>query len=301
MSPASSIISIVIVTFNNERDIKNCLNSIYNQNDIQLEVVLIDNASKDTTVQIVQKEFPQVKLQLNKQNLGYAHANNQGINLCQGKYLLLLNPDTRLKPDALSQMLNFMDANLQYAALAPKLLNPDESIQASLREFPSYEILFWELTGLSRLFPRHRTFGRWRMGYFDYNKIAEVDQPLASCLLIRKEIFEKIGQFDEIFPIFFNDVDFSKRMKLAGLKTVYLPDAEVYHYRGASTSQVGAKMIWEWHTSLFRYFKKHHAGKGFFLISIPLGLIIIFGAFIRVIIFWIGNIFAKKQINRPTR
>jgi GT2 family glycosyltransferase len=294
VSPASSIISIIIVTYNNEHDIKNCLNSIYNQNDVQPEVFLIDNASKDITVQIVQKEFPQVRLLLNKRNLGYAHANNQGINLSQGKYLLLLNPDARLKPDALFKMMNFMDANLQYSALAPKLLNPDESIQASLREFPSYQILFWEITGLSRLFPHHRYFGRWRMGYFDYNKIAEIDQPLASCLLIRKQVFEKIGQFDEIFPIFFNDVDFSKRMKKAGFKTVYLPDAEVYHYRGASTSQVRVKMIWEWHFSLFRYFKKHHTGKGFFLISIPLGLIIIFGACLRILIFRIKNLFNPK-------
>ncbi len=295
MSPASPIISIIIVTYNNEQDIKNCLNSIYSQNNVQLEIILIDNASKDSTVQIVQREFPQVRLQLNKQNLGYAHANNQGINLSQGKYLLLLNPDTRLKPDALFKMINFMDANLQYAALAPKLLNPDESIQSSLREFPSYEILFWESTGLSKLFPSHRRFGRWRMGYFNYNKMAEVDQPLASCLLIRREVFKKIGQFDEIFPIFFNDVDFSKRMKKAGLKTVYLPDVEVYHYRGASTSQVRAKMIWEWHISLFRYFKKHHSGKGYFLLSIPLGLIIIFGAFLRILIFRMKNLFIMKS------
>jgi len=294
VSPSFPTVSIVIVTYNNARDIKNCLDSIFRQNEIELEVILIDNASKDATVQIVQKEFPSVRLLLNKQNLGYAHANNQGINLSQGKYILLLNPDTRLMPDTLAEMIRFMDANLQYAALAPKLLNQDGSTQSSLREFPSYEILFWEFTGLSRIFPRHWRFGKWRMSYFGYNKIAEVDQPMASCLLLRKEVFQRIGLFDETFPIFFNDVDFSKRMKLAGFKTIYFPNVEVFHHRGASTSQVRAKMIWEWHISLFRYFKKHRSGKGFFLISIPLGLIIIFGAFFRILILRIKNIFAKK-------
>ena len=297
MSPSSSIVSIIIVTYNNGRDIKNCLNSILRQNEIPCEVILVDNNSQDTTVRIVQKEFANVKLIVNSTNLGYANANNQGISQSQGKYILLLNPDTQLTNNALAKMVQFLELDSQYAALAPKLLNPDGSIQASLRAFPNYEILLWEITGLSRIFPRHKRFSRWRMGYFDYNKMAEIDQPMASCLLIKKEVFEKIGQFDEKFPIFFNDVDFSKRMKRAGLKIIYLPDAEVYHYRGASTGQVRAKMIWQWHISLFRYFKKYNSGLGFILISIPLCLIILLGAFFRILIFRIKTLFAIKTKN----
>jgi GT2 family glycosyltransferase len=258
---------------------------------------LVDNNSKDTTVQIIQKEFLKVKLIVNSTNLGYAQANNQGISQGQGKYILLLNPDTQLTNNALAKMVQFMELKPQYSALAPKLLNPDGSVQASLREFPSYEILFWEITGLSRIFPNHKRFSRWRKVDFDYNKTAEVDQPMASCLFIRKEVFERIGRFDEKFPIFFNDVDFSQRMKRAGLKTIYLPDAEVYHYRGASTGQVRTKMIWQWHVSLFRYFKKYNSGLGFIFISLPLCLIILLGAFFRILIFRIKTLFAVKTKN----
>lgn len=294
MSPFSPLVSIIIVTYNNGQDIKNCLNSILRQTEIPFEIILIDNSSSDTTVQVIQKEFPKVKLFVNSTNLGYAQANNQGINQSQRKYILLLNPDTQLTNNALAKMVQFMELNPQYSALAPKLLNPDGSVQTSLREFPGYEILFWEITGLSRIFPHHKRFSRWRMVDFDYNKTAEVDQPMASCLLIRKEVFEKIGQFDEKFPIFFNDVDYSQRMKQAGFKTVYFPDAEVYHHRGASTGQVRAKMIWQWHISLFRYFKKYNSGLGFIFISIPLCLIILLGAFFRILIFRIKILFAVK-------
>lgn len=163
MSPFSPLVSIVIVTYNNGRDIKNCLNSILSQNEIPFEIILIDNNSSDKTVQIVQKEFPGVKLIVNSTNLGYAQANNQGISQSQGKYILLLNPDTQLADNTLAKMVQFMELNPQYSALAPKLLNPDGSVQASLRTFPDYEILVWEITGLSRLSPHHKKFSRWRM------------------------------------------------------------------------------------------------------------------------------------------
>jgi GT2 family glycosyltransferase len=297
VSPSAPVISIVIVTYNSVHYIKECLAAIEAQKEIPFEIILVDNNSKDTTVQIVKEEFPFVKIIVNNKNLGYAHANNQGIEQAAGKYVLLLNPDTQFTSGALYKMIKFMDSNSQYSGLAPKLLNPDGTIQSSLRELPSYEILLWEFTGLSRIFPKHRRFARWRMGYFDYNLILEVDQPMASCLLLKKAVFDQIGYFDETFPFFYNDVDLSKRMKLAGLTTIYFPQVEVYHHRGASTRLVRSKMIWDWHIGLFRYFKKYNSGLGFFFISIPLGLVLLFGVIFRIAILGIKKLFNKENSN----
>ncbi len=256
---ANISISVIVVTYESASDIAECLKSIPERKDC--EVLVIDNNSRDETVQIVRREFPRVRLIVNKKNLGYARANNQGIKESQGRYILLLNPDTTLNPEFIEKTVDFMEKNPTISVLAPKILNPDGTVQDSIREFPDYKILFWEITGLAKIFPKSSVFGRWRMRYFDYTKLQEVPQPMASALLLRRDVLERVGSFDEEFPIYYNDVDLLKRIKESGLKVFYFPEADLIHKRGGSTRLVWKRMIFEQHKSLYQYFKKHKKGK----------------------------------------
>jgi len=254
-------LSIIIVTWNSERFIRNCLDSIL-QNGWELhpEIILVDNNSSDQTVKIVEENYPRVNIVRNKDNLGYAKANNQGIENSQGEYLLLLNPDTEVLENSLILMIQFMQENPRTGALGPQLLNPDGTIQPSCREFPTYATLLWEFSGLSRLFPKSKILGHWRMGYFDFDQIREVDQPMGSCLLLRRGTLEEIGIFDQDFPMFFNDVDLCYRIRKAGWKIFFFPDAQILHHKGASTRQVKRRMIWCSHLAFFRFFRKNKTG-----------------------------------------
>ena len=273
-------LSVIIVTWNSTDDIETCIASLRFRGSSKTTVV--DNASTDTTIKKL-ASFPSINLIANHHNLGYAHANNQGIEAAQGEYILLLNPDTCLKPDALDILAEYLDEHPDVGAVAPKLLNPDGSVQHSIRSFPTTSSVFWELFGLSRLFQQSHRFGRWRMAYFDYDNPGEVEQPMTSCMMVRRSIFEELGGLDECFPIFYNDVDFSLRMHTAGWKTVYLPQAQVFHRRGASTNQIKPKMIWESHHSLFHFLRKHDNSRLFWLKAMLLIPLLEFAALIRVL------------------
>ncbi|MEO0077746.1 MAG: glycosyltransferase family 2 protein [candidate division WOR-3 bacterium] len=247
-------LSIVIVTWNSAQEIEACIDSISCAR--PFEILVVDNGSTDGTLDRLSR-YDHLKLIRNPSNTGYAHANNQGIRYAVGDYVLLLNPDTRVEPGALDILADFLDRHPEIAAVAPRLVNPDGSTQDSIRSLPTAGTVLAEILGLARLFPKSRVLGRWRRRDFDYEQPASVEQPMASCLMIRRAILELLHGFDERFPIFYNDVDLSRRMADAGLQTMYLPDARVVHKRGASTSRARTRMIWENHRSLFRYLAKH--------------------------------------------
>ncbi len=260
-------LSIVVVAWNSAADIEACIDSINFGS--EFEVIVVDNASGDATRDKLSQYHP-LKLVANNSNSGYARANNQGLRLATGEYVLLLNPDTRIELGVLDLLAQYLNANPRVGAVAPRLISPDGTTQFSIRSFPTAASIFWELTGLARLFPKSRVFGHWKMRYFDYDRPAEVEQPMASCLMIRRPVLELLGGMDEQFPMYFNDVDLSKRMADAGWKTAYLPDARVVHRHGASTKQVRAKMIRESHRSTFHYLRKHDRSGLFWLKAIVL-------------------------------
>ncbi|MEO0080094.1 MAG: glycosyltransferase family 2 protein, partial [candidate division WOR-3 bacterium] len=206
----------------------------------------------------------------------------------------LLNPDTRVEPGALDIMAEYLDRHPDVGAVAPRLLNPDGSTQLSIRGFPTVGSVLCELLGLSRLFPGHQVFDRWRLRGFNYEQEAEVEQPMASCLLVRRQVVLKLGGFDERFPIFYNDVDLSFRMRRAGWRTVYLPNARVYHRLGASTGQVKVKMVWEAHRSLFRFLELHDPSRLFWLKAVILLPLLELAALVRVLFYRLAH-----QVLRP--
>jgi len=267
------VVSVIIVTWNSEKEISNCLSSLRND----LEVIVVDNCSQDRTKEIVRKRFPNVKLLENPSNLGFAEANNRGIRVAKGEYILLLNPDTVVREGSIEKMVEFMNTHPDVGVIGPKLLNRDGSIQPSCREFPSYKNILFELTGIPRVFPR---LSLWRMGYFNHNTLREVDQPMGACLLIRRDLLREIGGFDETFPIFMNDVDLCYRIKNRGWKVLFFPEAEVFHFKGKSTQRLKARKIIIAHRSLYQYFKKHK--KPPFIIDALIGGILLFTALLRI-------------------
>jgi GT2 family glycosyltransferase len=281
-------LSIIIVSYNSAADIEPCLNSI--QFSGSYEIIIVDNASQDRTREILENtpalaRHPDHRLVFNPRNLGYARANNQGLALAGGEYVLLLNPDTVLAPDALDLMVRFLDTHPDVAAVAPKLLNPDRTVQLAIRSFPTFSSVLLELTGLPRLFPRWRAINAWRRRDFDYEKFQFVDQPMASCLLFRHQTLTQLGGFDEQFPIYYNDVDLCYRLRQQGGKIAYLPEAKVVHKLGASTAPLKNKMIYETHRSLFRFLKKHNPGPLFSLQAVILLPLLELSALIRVLIY----------------
>ena len=264
-------LSVCIVNWNTRNLLLEALGSIYDAPpDFPFEVIVVDNASPDGSAAAAAGHFPQVILIANAKNAGYARGNNQALERAGGEYRLLLNPDVILPPGGLAQAVAFMEEHRQAGALGVRQVHPDGRLQRSVRGFPAPLAILWELAGLSRIFPRSRLFGAYRMTWFEYDAVTEVDQPMGTFLLMRNAALAQVGLLDEAFPIFFNEVDWCLRCKRAGWKIYFTPDVEIVHYGGASTAQVGAAMAWESRRGLLKFYAKHYRAPHFW----PLRLLI---------------------------
>lgn len=248
-------VSVLIVNWNTCEHLRRCLQALQRcPRTPDLEVIVVDNASSDGSAEMVRQEFPSVKLVVNGGNIGYAAANNQAATVAQGQFFLLLNPDAEVTPNAIERLVAFAQAHPDAGAVAPRLVYPDGRLQPSVRSFPTPAALLFAAIGLDKLFP---SLGRYRMTWFRYDRIAEVEQPMASALLVRREVWEQVGGMDETMPIFFNDVDFCWRLKKAGWRIYFLPDAVVIHHHGASTRLLGIGKLWVSRQGLLRFYDKH--------------------------------------------
>lgn len=262
-------LSIVIVNWMTKDALHACLSSILSHApDFEYEIIVIDNASTDGSSEMVQQLFPNVKLINLERNVGYAKGNNIGIIQSKGEFILTLNPDTEFFDDSLSTAVQIMQSNDDICALSGRLLNKDGTTQYSMRGFPKFSSVLFDWIGLSRLLPNSRTFGAYRMKWFDYDKQQDAQQPMGTFLLYRRSSLLKTGLFDEQFPIFFNEVDLLMRFKINGFRVVYSPDVRLYHIGGESTKQKRKQMIWESHYSFMRFYKKWYL-KGWKIILIP--------------------------------
>ena len=255
-------LSVCIVNWNTRDYLRECLTALgqYPPAGADMEIIVVDNASADGSAAMVASEFPSVSLIGNSDNKGYAEGNNQALERAAGDLLLLLNPDVVVHPESLTRALAFMEEHPDVGALGCRLVGTDGETQRSVRGFPDPGPVLWDALGLSRLFPRSRVFGAYRMTFFDYNRASEVDQPMGSFLLLTRVALDKVGLMDPQFPIFFNEVDWCWRAKCEhGFPIYYTPDVVVTHYGGSSTRQVKAAMVRESHQSLLRFYDKHYA------------------------------------------
>lgn len=253
-------VSVIIVTWNSEDEITACIDSVFSSaGGLNVEVIVIDNNSSDKSCEIISvKGYRNLQLIKNNSNLGFTKAVNQGIRLAKGRNILLLNPDTVLKENAIKTLSDFLYTNTDYAACAPLLLNDDGSIQHSIRNFPTYWYIYCEFTLLAYIFPKSKLFCGWKMKYFDYSNDSDINQPMAAVLMIKKSFFDEKGLMDERFEMFYNDVDLCKRIVDSGKKIRFIKEAEVNHKKGASIYKDRVKMIKVWNKDCYVYFKKYH-------------------------------------------
>ncbi len=233
------------------------------------ELFVVDNASTDDTVAMLQNEFPSAILILNSKNDGFSRAYNQALRQGQGRYMLVLNPDTIVLPGALNELVRYMDAHPEVGICGPKVLNRDGSLQKACRRGVSRPwAAFSYFSGLSALFPHSKFFGGYLLNYLDEDAVNEVDGVSGSCMLIRHQVVNDVGLFDERFFAYQEDADYCFQAKKAGWKVVYLPMAKIIHYGGQGGSRVQPyRSIFEWHRSYYRYYQKNLARDYFFLFN----------------------------------
>ena len=258
MSEKDFEISAVIISYHGMKFLPDCLRTLGDDlKTLSHEIIVVDNGSTDGSVEFIQEQYPKVVLIENKTNLGFARAVNIGLQKARGRYLYILNQDLRFPNGTAQSLLERIKADESIGLIGPKYVGFDGVLQKTARAFPSYRHIFFRALLLDRLFPRSRTFASWRMGWFDHQTEMFVDQPMGAVMLVPRKIIDEIGFLDENFPIFFNDVDYCRRIKEAGYKLLYYPGAVVQHYAGASVRQRPVKMRFISSMALIRYLKKY--------------------------------------------
>ncbi len=261
-------LSIVIVNWNVRDLLRRCLNSVLSSSQYPaagIEVIVVDNGSSDGSVEMVRAEFPGVHLIANAENRGFPAANNQGLAVARGRYVLLLNPDTEVVRDALATMVAFADAHPDVGMVGPQLLNSDGSVQSSRRRFPTLATAFFESTWLARYAPR-RLLERYEFLDQSDDVTQDVDWLYGAALMARREAIEQVGPMDEGYFMYSEELDWCRRFRESGAgssgrrgwRVVYLPTAQVIHHEGKSSEQVVAARHTHFQTSKVRYFHKYH-------------------------------------------
>ena len=254
------MISIVIVTYNNEDTIVECLESIYKSNLKEgIEITVIDNHSYDLTVELVKKKFTSVILIVNSVNIGFAKANNIGIKKSKGRYILLLNPDTVIFPDTIEKTTYFMDKNSKASIVGCRTLTSNLTLQFSYGNFPALWRNFLYQTIIIQLFlpfiKKIRCVKRNFLSYCILQETIEVDYVGGAFMMIRREVFSQIGLLDERFFMFAEEVDFCYRAKKANLSTFFYPNACIIHKGGSETASIYKYIVGI--ESVAKYFEKH--------------------------------------------
>jgi len=270
-------LSVVIVNWNTCDELRKCLHSIREADSDRTETIVVDNASFDESVGMLRREFPWVRLIGNSENLGFAKAGNIGIEAARGRYLFLLNPDTEVEKGAFPALVSFGDENPDVGIFGPKVLNPDGSLQCSCRRFPTLRAALYRYTPLGRLFPTNPYTRDYRMTDWDHSHPRDVDWVSGAAVVIRREMLDAIGLFDERFFMYCEDVDLGCRAKQAGWRVAYYPAVAVVHVIGRSSDRNANRMIIEFHRSMYLFFKKHYAPRSSFLVRliVPVGLFLV--------------------------
>ncbi|MFN8458532.1 MAG: glycosyltransferase family 2 protein [Anaerolineae bacterium] len=254
-------LSIIIVNWNVQALLRQCLQSVLTACQtiapLTAEIIVVDSASTDGSAEMVRREFPQVHLIASEKNLGYAGGNNTGVAAAQGRYLLLLNPDTVVQPDTLALMVNFLESHPQVGAAGSRLLWPDGTTQSSRRRFPTLGSLFGESTLLSQWFPQNRYAQYYHLADCSPDQPQRVDWVVGAALMLRQEAWQQVGPIDETFFMYFEETDWCCRAAQADWEIHYLPSARVTHYEGKSSEQVLAARTLRFQHSKLHYTRKY--------------------------------------------
>jgi GT2 family glycosyltransferase len=293
-------ISVCIVTYQARDYLKDCLKSLEeNTHDHKYEMIVVDNGSHDGTRELIRSSFPEARLIENSVNAGFTQPMNQALKLSNGRYVLQLNPDTVILPGALDKLVAFMSSQSEVGICGPKVLNRDGSLQKSCRRGESRPLAVLSyFLGLSNIFPDKKVFGEYQMSYMDENDTHPVAGVAGSCMMIRREVIDRIGFLDERFYAYQEDADYCFRARQAGWKVYYYPEAQIIHYGGKGGSRVHPyRSIFEWHRSYWLYYKKNLSQDYFVLFNWLYYLLML----IKLAITLIVNIFRSDKYAGPRR
>lgn len=287
-------LSIVIVSYNTVDLLRNCLKSIYeNTENIEYEVWVVDNQSKDGSPEMVENEFSQVKLIRNSINGGFSQANNLAISKCENsRYVLILNPDTIVLKETLKETIKFMDANKDLGCVGCKVVKVDGSLdRACKRGFPSPWNSLTYLLKLDKLFPKSKLFGGYNATYIGEDEESEIDSLVGAFMMLRKETINEVGLLDETFFMYGEDIDWCFRIKQSGWKNYYYPKVKIIHYKGESSKKQSTRMIGEFHKSMLIFYNKHYKNQYIFLVT---GLVYL-GVYTKWCLSLLINTFRKEK------
>lgn len=254
-------LSIVIVNYNVKYFIEQAIYAVRHAlKNIQAEIIVVDNASSDGSIAMLQEKFPEVILIANIDNKGFSTANNQGIKIAKGEYILLLNPDTVVQEDTFEKSLQFMDERPDAGALGVKMIDGKGNfLPESKRGLPTPLVAFYKTFGLSALFPKSKTFNEYHLGYLSENENHEVAVLAGAFMLLRKTVLDTIGWLDEDFFMYGEDIDLSYRVTKAGYKNYYLADTRIIHYKGESTKKGSLNYVRIFYQAMIIFAQKHYS------------------------------------------
>jgi GT2 family glycosyltransferase len=278
-------LSIVIVNFNVRYFLEQCLNAVYRSVcNFEYEIFVVDNNSSDDSLQMLRDKFPQVKIIANKDNVGFSKANNQAINVSTTEYVLLLNPDTIIQEDTLQKCIAKVDEDTAIAGLGVKMVDgAGNFLPESKRGFPSPFAAFSKMSGLSKIFPKSKTFGQYHLTYLDNNTNHEVEVLSGAFMLLRKSVLDKIGLLDEDYFMYGEDIDLSYRIIKAGYKNYYLANTSIIHFKGESTKKGSLNYIKVFYNAMIIFANKHITGSRGKALAFILHIAIYLRAFFAVI------------------
>jgi len=228
---------------------------------IDAEVIVVDNNSSDNSIEYLTAKFPAVKYITNKGNTGFAKACNQGLQQAKGSYILFLNPDTIIPEDCFTKCVSFFEANKDAGAIGIKMLDGSgKFLKESKRSFPSPSTSLYKLFGLAKLFPRSKIFSRYHLGHLNENENNEVDVLAGAFMMIKREVLDKVGGFDETFFMYGEDVDLSYRIQKAGFKNHYFAESSIIHFKGESTRKGSMNYVRMFYNAMSIFVRKHYGG-----------------------------------------
>ena len=278
-------VSIIVVNYNVRDFLENALVSLQKASEgVEVEFFVVDNASDDGSVELVKQKFPNVTVIENRVNLGFAKANNQALHLAKGKLILLINPDTIVQEDTLRVLIKFFDQNQDVGMAGCKILNPDGSLQlACRRSFPTPWVAFCKMVGLSALFPNTKLFGRYNLTYLNPDESYEVDALSGSFMMLRREVYETVGDLDEDFFMYGEDLDWFFRIQRSGWKIYYVHATQIIHYKGESAKRSDFDEIKSFYQAMRLFVQKHLSH------SIALRLLLQIGIALRAALAFLGK------------
>ena len=269
-------LSVIIVNYNVKHFLEQCLHAVIKASlNLACEIIVVDNNSVDGSVAFIREKFPEITILENKKNTGFSVANNQGIKISKGEYVLLLNPDTVIQEDTLEKVIKFMDNHPNAGGLGVKMVDgKGKFLPESKRGLPTPAVAFYKIFGLAKIFPGSKTFGKYHLTYLDKDEINEVDILSGAFMFLRKSSLEKTGLLDEDYFMYGEDIDLSYRLQLSGYTNYYFPDTTIIHYKGESTKKSSVNYVFVFYNAMKIFARKHFSknNAGIFVLLINLAI-----------------------------